>query len=239
MASRDNTDGGRGTRGAAHDDVDLAVQRRRHHHHPGPAPRRFGRTPADVPPRLRQPSSGRRCARPRRRSGTVPRPARARLLLTPRAARPRPAARPRRSGHHVLVTLDLPALLTGVGFATTGSGDVITAADARRLACTADLVPAVLGARSEILDLGRAQRLYSPAQRRALAHRDGRCRADGCDIPAAWTEAHHLDSWAGGGRTDLDNALLLCSHHHRAHDDRYGRLPCAPASRAARHRVTA
>lgn len=128
----------------------------------------------------------------------------------------------------VLVTLDLKALLTGVGFATTDGGDVITAAEARRLACTADLVPAVLGARSEILDLGRAQRLFSPAQRRALAHRDGRCRADGCDIPAAWTEAHHLASWAGGGRTDLTNAVLLCSHHHhRAHDDRYlhDRLP--------------
>jgi hypothetical protein len=128
----------------------------------------------------------------------------------------------------VLVTLDLETLLTGVGSTTTNAGGAITAAEARRLACTAQLVPAVRGARSEILDLGRAQRLYSPAQRRALAHRDGGCRADGCDIPAAWTEAHHLDSWAGGGKTDLGNALLLCSHHHhRAHDDRYlhDRLP--------------
>ena len=58
--------------------------------------------------------------------------------------------------------------------------------------------------------------------------RDGHCRAEGCDIPAAWCEAHHLTPWSEGGRTDLDNAILLCSHHHhRAHDDRYlhDRLP--------------
>ena len=92
----------------------------------------------------------------------------------------------------------------------------------RRLACNARILPAVLGGRSELLDLGRARRLFSPAQRRALALRDGGCRAEGCDIPAAWTEAHHLRPWSRGGRTDLADGVLLCSfHHHRAHDARY------------------
>ena len=52
--------------------------------------------------------------------------------------------------------------------------------------------------------------------------RDRTCRAEGCDVPATWCEAHHLDPWHTGGRTDLANAILLCSHHHhRVHDARY------------------
>lgn len=99
------------------------------------------------------------------------------------------------------------------------AGETITAAQARRLACNARLVPAVLGGESEVLDLGRTQRLFSPAQRRALLLRDRTCRAEGCDIPGTWAEAHHWISWASGGLTDLDDGVLLCSHHHhRVHD---------------------
>ncbi|KRF37035.1 HNH endonuclease signature motif containing protein [Nocardioides sp. Soil805] len=128
----------------------------------------------------------------------------------------------------VVVTMDLDSLMTGLGVATTSTGGRITAAEARRLACTAKLVPAVLGGTSEVLDLGRAKRLYDTAQRKAMGLRDQHCRAEGCDIPAAWCEAHHLTPWSKGGKTDLAEGLLLCSHHHhRAHDDRYlhDRLP--------------
>ena len=87
----------------------------------------------------------------------------------------------------------------------------------------------MLGGDSEVLDLGRHRRLFSPAQRKAMAVRDVHCRAEGCTIPAAWCEAHHAaNPWATGGTTDLDDGVLLCSwHHHRAHDDRYDtkRLP--------------
>lgn len=123
----------------------------------------------------------------------------------------------------VVVTVDLQTLRDGLGVASLGSEDRITAAEARRLACTAGIVPMVLGGDSEVLDLGRSQRLFSRAQRRAMAVRDRTCRAQGCDIPAAWCEAHHAaDPWSAGGRTDLDDGRLLCSwHHHRAHDDRY------------------
>ncbi len=108
------------------------------------------------------------------------------------------------------------------------TGDTLTAAQARRLACTAKLLPAVLGGDSIPLDLGRARRLFSPGQRKALLLRDTTCRAEGCDVPGTWAEAHHLDPWSTGGRTDLTNALLLCGHHHhRAHDTGYrtDRLP--------------
>lgn len=131
----------------------------------------------------------------------------------------------------VMVTIDLDTLrdeLTGLGLAETTTGDTLTAAQTRRLACTAGIIPVVLGGQAEILDLGRTRRLFTPAQRKALALRDRRCRAEGCDISAAWCEAPHTNPWTRGGKTDLANGQLLCSfHHHRAHDTRYTthRLP--------------
>lgn len=129
---------------------------------------------------------------------------------------------------NVTVTIGFEALKTGLGVATLDNGvpgdghDRITAAQARRLACNATIIPAVLGADSEVLDVGRASRLFTKAQRRALLLRDETCRTEGCSIPGTWTEAHHLIPWSHGGDTNLDNALLLCSrHHHRAHDDTY------------------
>jgi len=98
-------------------------------------------------------------------------------------------------------------------------GEQLSAADVRRLACTAQIVPTVLGTDSEILDLGRSARLFSRAQRRAMLLRDHTCRAEGCDIPGTWAEAHHLHPWSRGGSTDLADGVLLCSRdHHRAHD---------------------
>jgi hypothetical protein len=129
----------------------------------------------------------------------------------------------------VTMTLDqLRAELATAGI-LAGEGELfISAGEYRRLACTAELIPAVLGARSEVLDLGRTQRLFTRGQRKAMRIRDQHCRAEGCTVPAAWCEAHHLKHWARGGRTDLADGVLLCSHHHhRAHDRTYtlNRLP--------------
>lgn len=123
---------------------------------------------------------------------------------------------------HVMVTIDFSELTDALGTALVGD-EPITAGEARRLACNASILPVVLGGDSEILDLGRARRLFSPAQRKALALRDVHCRAEGCQIPAAWCEAHHAaQPWVAGGQTDLADGVLLCSwHHHRAHDHRY------------------
>lgn len=123
----------------------------------------------------------------------------------------------------VVVTIDLASLRDGLGVAALGSEETITASEARRLACNAQIIPMVLGGDSQILDAGRARRFYRGASRKAMAVRDRVCRAQGCDIPAAWCEAHHYtDPWAAGGRSDLDDGRLLCQfHHHRAHDDRY------------------
>ncbi len=105
------------------------------------------------------------------------------------------------------------------GLATTSTGQTITAGQARRLACQAGILPVVLGANSEILDLGRTRRLVSDPIRKALNLRDKTCTAVGCTMPAEFCEAHHTVPWSRGGTTSLNETQLLCPfHHHRAHD---------------------
>ncbi|MBP2340455.1 hypothetical protein JOF41_006633 [Saccharothrix coeruleofusca] len=125
-------------------------------------------------------------------------------------------ALPTRAGQrpHLSVTLDYQTLRTGTGTARLDGGGHLTAAQARRLACDAVVIPAVLGGRSEVLDLGRARRTVSLAQRRALHARDRGCAFPGCGRPARWCDAHHVRHWADGGPTDLDNLVLLCRRHH-------------------------
>lgn len=64
------------------------------------------------------------------------------------------------------------------------------------------------------LDLGREERLFSSKQRIALALRDGGCRWRGCERPSSYCEAHHIDHFVDGGRTDIDRGILLCRYHH-------------------------
>lgn len=123
----------------------------------------------------------------------------------------------------VVVTIDHDTLREQLGVAGLLDADEsITLSQAMRLACNASILPAVLDTAGQPLHLGRARRLFSPAQRTAMALRDRQCRALGCSIPATWCEAHHMLPWGRGGLTDLDQGLLLCSwHHHRAHDRAY------------------
>ena len=90
----------------------------------------------------------------------------------------------------------------------------VSAETARRLACDAAKVEMRHGPDGEILDVGRRKRTISPALRRALAARDGRCRFPGCQNRRC--DAHHIEHWADGGETALDNLVLLCRRHHRA-----------------------
>ncbi len=90
----------------------------------------------------------------------------------------------------------------------------VSAETARRMACDAATVTMRHGSGGEILDVGRRTRTISPALRRALAARDRQCRFPGCGNLRC--DAHHLQHWADGGRTALDNLVLLCRRHHRA-----------------------
>ena len=102
-----------------------------------------------------------------------------------------------------------------VGAAPCDTGHHHSTSQARRLACNAGILPAILNGTSVPLDLGREQRLFSNHQRTALATFYDECATIGCTRPYAWTELHHLDPWTNHGPTDLNNAIPLCGHHHR------------------------
>jgi hypothetical protein len=94
-------------------------------------------------------------------------------------------------------------------------GGLIPVATAERIACDAALTRITTDAEGEPLDAGRTVRTVPPSLRRALVVRDRGCRFPGCDRPADWTDGHHLQHWAHGGRTKLRNLVLLCRRHHR------------------------
>ncbi|MDQ2849845.1 MAG: HNH endonuclease [Actinomycetota bacterium] len=125
----------------------------------------------------------------------------------------------------VVVTLDYKTLLSGLqeagrlptylpGVGRTSDGDHLDPGTLRRLACDADIIPMVLGGRSEPLDVGRARRLFTGGLRAAIIHRDGGCTFPDCDRPPDWCDAHHVNPWWCGGDTNLANAALLCARHH-------------------------
>jgi hypothetical protein len=124
-----------------------------------------------------------------------------------------------RTAATVVVTLDDSTLRGALAAAGLDTGESISSGEARRLACDAGIMPAVLGGRSEVLDLGRLKRLFSESQRVALGLRFKTCAADGCERPYAWCELHHRQLWSQLGRTDLADGVPLCQfHHQRIHD---------------------
>ncbi|MBO9524420.1 MAG: DUF222 domain-containing protein, partial [Nocardioidaceae bacterium] len=122
----------------------------------------------------------------------------------------------------VVVTMTMQAMLGAARAASLDSGGFISASEARRLLCEAGIIPAVLGSKSQVLDLGRKTRLHTEAQRIALMLRDKGCRAEGCDWPPGMCHSHHGIPWSRAGHTNVKDGMLLCPRHHTlAHDRRY------------------
>ena len=123
----------------------------------------------------------------------------------------------------VIVRMNLETLIEGIGHASIdGLDQPVSASTARRLAADAEVIPAVLGGERVPLDLGRAARLFTKAQRLALGERDGGCASCGQNI--GYVEAHHIRWWErDAGPTDLENGVMLCSFcHHRMHRENWG-----------------
>ncbi|WP_347754838.1 DUF222 domain-containing protein [Agrococcus sp. ProA11] len=101
------------------------------------------------------------------------------------------------------------------------TGAIVPIETVDRLLCNAVVQRALFDAEGHLLDLGREQRTFNRAQRRALAVKYRGCATPGCGFPVAWTEAHHVVWWQHGGPTDVSNGILLCSHcHHEVHAGR-------------------
>lgn len=98
----------------------------------------------------------------------------------------------------------------------TARGEKISAAEARRLACNAGILPIVMGGASQPLDLGQRRRFFSRAQKRAISARDRGCANPGCSMPPHRSEVHHIVPFSQGGKTDIGNGLLLCIRCHTA-----------------------
>ncbi len=121
-------------------------------------------------------------------------------------------------GTRLLLIAEYDVITKELGKGRLSDGTPIPTDKVRELACDAEVLPAIFRGASQPLDLGRARRLASPAQRIALIARDRKCV--GCGASAAWCQAHHIIPWQPGGPTDLDNLCLLCSRcHHKVHDN--------------------
>jgi hypothetical protein len=121
----------------------------------------------------------------------------------------------------VVVTVPVTALVDGESAGQApgtlpGTGVQVAPSTARRLACAAGVLPAVLDGNGRVLDLGRRSRLATPAQRLALyVQQHGVCAIQGCDRPASWGDAHHWKRrWTDGATTNLDDLILICARHH-------------------------
>ncbi|CAN5756701.1 hypothetical protein BH24ACT15_BH24ACT15_34010 [soil metagenome] len=122
---------------------------------------------------------------------------------------------------HLSATVSLDSLTGQIdrpGIAQYGT--LLSAESMRRLACDAGLTRAILSATGQVLDIGRATRIWTVAQHRAAELTFGGCAfpvADdqACGRPVGWCDLHHVRYWENGGPTDQANGVLLCRRHHR------------------------
>jgi hypothetical protein len=141
--------------------------------------------------------------------------------------------------YQVAVHVDAEALEAGsdAGASLLGDDAHVSAETSRRIACDAALVVMRHAADGAVLDVGRRTRSVSTPLRRALARRDGGCRFPGCGLKLC--DAHHVEHWADGGKTKLDNLVQLCRRHHRAVHEEGFRVELLPSGEATSSAPTA
>jgi hypothetical protein len=137
----------------------------------------------------------------------------------------------------VVVLMPMETLIGELKAAHLDTGESISPGLARRIACEAGIIPAVLGGESQVLDLGRKKRFHNEAQRIAKTIEAGGCEVEGCDMPPGACHLHHPIRWADGGQTNRDGIMICPCHHSRAHDQRYD-MTHLPTGKYAFHRRT-
>jgi hypothetical protein len=127
----------------------------------------------------------------------------------------------------VVVTVPLAGLAgaEAVSGRLVGSGERLDARTLRAMACDGEITRLVLGAKSEVLDVGRTTRVIPKGIRAALNARDGGCSFPGCDRPVEVCQAHHIRPWNALGKTNVGNLVLVCPSHHRMVEPPKGRPP--------------
>lgn len=120
------------------------------------------------------------------------------------------ARRPHGQRTTVVVHVDLETRIAALHL-----GPLLTDDDRRYLTC--DATCEVWFERvGQVIGSGREARTVGRRLRRALEHRDRCCVVPGCGATRG-LHAHHIVHWEDGGLTELDNLVLVCPYHHRAH----------------------
>ncbi len=115
----------------------------------------------------------------------------------------------------VIVSATLDQICTAAGHAVTGGGSLLPMGDLIRMAAHAYHYLSIFDRHTErALYLGRARRIATADQRVVLHTKDRGCTAPGCDVPGYLTEVHHVDEWASGGLTNIDELTFSCKGHH-------------------------
>ncbi|MCU1476452.1 MAG: hypothetical protein JWQ64_1145 [Subtercola sp.] len=105
----------------------------------------------------------------------------------------------------------------GVGW-IDGLDSPVPVSTVEQLLCQGEIITTMMH-EGRILQHGKTKRLFTAAQNRAMAARDGGCVWPGCTRPPSWCESHHTVEWRDKGylpgRTDTDLGVLVCPFHHR------------------------
>ncbi|MFA4080165.1 HNH endonuclease signature motif containing protein [Mycobacteroides salmoniphilum] len=118
----------------------------------------------------------------------------------------------------VVVSTTLTELEDAAGVAITGAGTRLPLPDLIRMAAHAHHYLTIFDDNGRPLYLGRTKRIATTDQRIVLHAKDRGCTHPGCHVPGYLCEVHHIDEWAQGGPTDIDNLTFACAPHHRLLD---------------------
>ncbi|WP_460354651.1 HNH endonuclease signature motif containing protein [Mycobacterium sp. ZZG] len=120
----------------------------------------------------------------------------------------------------VIIRTTVQDLESRAGVGVTGGGTVVPIAEVIRMAGHANHYLAVFDrASGSAMDLFRAKRIASPAQRIMLIARDGGCTKPCCTVGAYGSQVHHVVAdWVDGGNTNVDELGLACGPDNRSVD---------------------
>jgi hypothetical protein len=135
----------------------------------------------------------------------------------------------------VSVVIDLHTLRSGLhehSIVRTGHEAELPLETIRRMACEAEIIPVVLNSKGVVIDIGRASRLATRYQRKAIEAMYSHCAIPDCKAPIAQCQPHHIAYWRDDGPTDMNNLVPLCPQHHRNVHEGNWRLKLSAPNRA-------
>lgn len=114
----------------------------------------------------------------------------------------------------VVVHAQADGLVAGTHGAEIEGGPAIHPETVKRLLCGSRMQVVVETEGGDVVQLGEMTRTAPAWMLRQVRYRDRGCRFPGCGS-RRFTDAHHITWWRNGGRTSLENLVLICSFHHR------------------------